>query len=241
MPEPSHTSRTAKIPSALDARRLDEENSRELNRCCRLQGNTWFLPERSVDPRGLGQRPGQSRQTSWRGFCDRFAGNRSAGGRWPRGRCQDNSLRVCCGHRRKLCRSLGCSNPAALDSDASGERPDGLPGAASRSAPHAGPLIQHVVRTPEHLHHSPLRWSHSAGRNCRGSWIRQARRSRARSRGCTRLASLRFRRWRRCESMKRGPDCARARLTTCQSSGKRHCRATMRRPDTIATEFCLRQ
>ena len=162
---------SGEVSECAGACQLTTEELSQLEPLLRLDGNTWFLPERCVDPRGLG---GALIQAAKHHGVDFVTGSPVVEVLVSDGR----AIGVRTSHSEYgagivvNCSGAWAAHPPTRDSDPSGERPDGLRCSACRSASFGA---AHSARGPHArgLHHSPLGWPHSVGRNCRGSRIRQ--------------------------------------------------------------------
>jgi glycine oxidase len=136
------------ISSCADARPLDSAEVHQLEPSLQIPGSAWFLPERSVDPRGLGR---ALIKTDKRRGVDFVTGSPvtdvltedgcTAGVKTPHTAYSAGIVVNCAGAW-----AAQITPVAAPTRPVKGQMVCLVPQAG---APHAGLLLQHVVRTPE--------------------------------------------------------------------------------------------
>jgi glycine oxidase len=135
-------------PECSGARQLTAGELSRIEPLLQLAGRTWFLPERSVDPRGLGfalvktaQYRGVDFVTGSQVIEVVAANGRAAGVKTNHSEYAAGVIVNCCGAW------AGQIQPLSIPTrPVKGQMVCLVPQAGS---PHSGPLIQHVVRTPD--------------------------------------------------------------------------------------------
>ena len=135
-------------PQCLKARRLNDAELFRMEPLLRLREDAWFLPERSVDPRGLGRaliktskRSGVDFVTGSAATAVLMAEGRVAGVRTTRSTYPAGIVVNCAGAW------AGQIDPIRIPTrPVKGQMVCLVP---QGDAPHSGPLIEHVVRTPD--------------------------------------------------------------------------------------------
>lgn len=136
------------VPACAESRTLCDAELFKMEPLLRLRGTTWFLPEHSVDPRGLG--PALVKAARHRGVDIvtghpvievLVAGDRTAGVRTIQSEYAAEVVVNCAGAWADQIQPLGIPTHPVK-----GQMVCVVP---QPGAHHAGPLIQHVVRTPD--------------------------------------------------------------------------------------------
>jgi glycine oxidase len=136
------------VPGCGDAHTLCEAELFKMEPLLRLRGTTWFLPERSVDPRGLGRalvkaikHRGVDIATGHPVIEVVVANGRTAGVRTIQSEYAAQVVVNCAGAWADQIQPLGIpTHPVKGQMVCLVPQP---------GAPHSGPLVQHVVRTPD--------------------------------------------------------------------------------------------
>lgn len=135
-------------PECTSAHQLTSDELSRIEPLLQLVGRTWFLPERSVDPRGLGFALAKAAQHRGVDFVTGSpvievvaANGRAAGVRTTHSEYAAGVIVNCCGAW------AGQIQPFRIPTrPVKGQMVCLVPQAGTA---HAGPMIQHVVRTPE--------------------------------------------------------------------------------------------
>ena len=118
-------------PGCPDARPLADAEIAALEPLLSRRGpDSWFLPECSVDPRGLSRALIQACKHRGVDFVTGSPAVEVLSSDGHATGVKTTHSEYAAGVVVNCCRSMGGSTPAAADSDAPGERPDGLPRAA---------------------------------------------------------------------------------------------------------------
>ena len=119
-------------PGCAGARAITDDELARIEPLVSLRGRSYLLPESSVDPRKLGSALEKTLATFRRGLRHRLARQRGgrAGRPRRRGAHREIFLRRRC--RRELRRRVGLDDSTLRRAHSSGERTDGLRGAADR-------------------------------------------------------------------------------------------------------------
>jgi glycine oxidase len=135
-------------PECDGARQLSDAELSQLEPQLRLQVCAWFLPERSVDPRGLGRALVKAAKRRGVDFVTGSpatevirANGRASGAKTARSSYAAGAVVNCAGAWAAQIQPLGIPTQPVK-----GQMVCFVPQA---DAQHAGPMIQHVVRTPE--------------------------------------------------------------------------------------------
>ncbi len=243
--EPSLYSPMANAPAHAGVRQLSADQLARLEPSLRLTGAAWYLPERCVDPRGLGKaltKTCKKRAVDFATGSEALevltAAGRAMGVRTSHATYHAGAVVNCAGAwaakiqplsipTRPVKGQMVCVVPQSPTGAAGIPSPGIREKTGSARRPHA-----------RHLHHSPLRRPHSARRYRRRRRIRQAHRP------AHHPASLPGRTARRAQLCRAraftmpGPDFVPAHPTIFRFSARLRFPATSPPPDTTATASC---